>query len=374
MEKEMIFPLPNHGGQLRSLSERYGIPASHLLDFSANINPEGPPAHVLAALRAALEDNTSLTHYPDLDLTELRQAIARYVNVPPECVSISNGFVPLLESALHTLRIKSCVLPVPAFNEYRKTLTRACVSIKPALLSAEDNFSYNIEALFGNPHDAVLLANPQNPSGILHDRHTMLSIIERAAKSNTYILLDEAFIDYAPAHSMAAYVDQFPNMIVFRSVTKFHGIPGMRVSYAVTNAATARALNQNLPPWPVTTLAAHAVVAALADDAYIQRSLHLNHERRAAFEAGLEEIRSRGFNVRSYRSAANFLLLFFADGVDATQLWERMLIEQHIVTRLCTDYEALPAGHIRVAVRTDPENQRFLDSLLSILESNLLHK
>src|ERR1700730_8071301 len=93
---------PAHGGQLRQIAARYGIPVEQLLDFSANINPAGPPSSVLAAIRNALENPSTLTKYPDLDLIESKQAIAKYTGVEPENIAIANGFVPLLEAALRS--------------------------------------------------------------------------------------------------------------------------------------------------------------------------------------------------------------------------------------------------------------------------------
>ena len=67
---------PLHGGQLRQIAERFDIPLSELLDFSANINPAGPPPSVLSTLRASVNDPSTLTEYPDLQQTDLKQAVA----------------------------------------------------------------------------------------------------------------------------------------------------------------------------------------------------------------------------------------------------------------------------------------------------------
>ena len=75
---------PLHGGQLRGIAERFGISASDLLDFSANINPDGPPPNALSAIREGLDDLSTLTQYPDLQETELRESIARYAEVHPK--------------------------------------------------------------------------------------------------------------------------------------------------------------------------------------------------------------------------------------------------------------------------------------------------
>ncbi len=349
---------PLHGGQLREIAERFGIFASELLDFSANINPSGPPPAVLASLRASLDDLSTLTEYPDLRQTELKSSIASYAGTRQEHVVVANGFVPLLEAALRTLDIRSCLLPVPCFVEYRRTLRRAGIEVVPHALSAESCFRYDPAALLGGRPDAILLANPQNPSGVCHDAALMQDLVEKASATNTYVLLDEAFIDYVPEQSLTALTEEYRNLIVFRSVTKFHGIPGLRAAYAVANRALAKSIDGNLPPWPITTLASRAVAAALAERAYAERARVENGERRAELQSDLE---SMGLHV--YSSAANFLLFRLAEGIDPAALWRRMLLEHRIVLRFCGNYEGLPAGHFRAAVRTAPDHDRLVSAL-----------
>ena len=212
--------LPKHGGQLRSIAEAFGIPVGNLLDFSANINPDGPPPGVLKAIRESLEDPQTLNLYPDLDQRALKSALAGYANCSRGDVLVANGVVPLLQASLKALDIRSCLLPVPAFTEYRRVLEANDVAITSIVLTSDRNFAYDVESLLAQRHDAILLANPQNPSGALCDKATMMELVERAAAIGTYVLLDEAFIDYASHASLAEEVARCSNLIVFRSVTK----------------------------------------------------------------------------------------------------------------------------------------------------------
>jgi threonine-phosphate decarboxylase len=111
----MIQETPFHGGQLRQIAERFGIPMSGLLDFSANINPDGPPPVVLSSLRASLDDPAVLNTYPDLDQFELKRAIGRFAGVSPQMITVANGFVPLLESALRLLKGSDVFCPSRRF-------------------------------------------------------------------------------------------------------------------------------------------------------------------------------------------------------------------------------------------------------------------
>lgn len=359
--------LPLHGGQLRQIAEQFGISVSELFDFSANINPEGPPASVLSLLRSSLDNPSTLTSYPDLDETDLKQSLARYAGVCPENIIVCNGFVPLLGAVLQTLRIRSCLLPVPAFVEYRRALACAQVEIFPHALACESGFNYDIEAMSTGSQNAILLANPQNPSGVLTDRETLLEIAVRAAARNQYVLLDEAFIDYCPIASLARETDRYPNLIVFRSLTKFFGMPGMRVAYAVTNSEISVRLQETIAPWSVTTLASLAARAAVEDTPYANRTLALNGERRNQLQKTLGAL-----GIRIYPSAANFLLLRLPDSIDPEVFWKRMILDHRVVLRNCANYEALPDRHFRAAVRNDTENSHLIEALSQTLTSPLI--
>ena len=359
---------PAHGGQLRQIAARYGIPAEQLTDFSANINPSGPPPPVLAAIRHALEEPATLAMYPDFELIELKRTIADYVNAQPENIAIANGFVPLLESVLRSLKIARCLLPVPSFSEYRGVLENVGATVIPYRLSPDRGFEYEtktiFESLLDHSCDAILLANPQNPSGVLCNTQRMKRLIEMAAQHRITVLLDEAFIDYCQVESMVRLGIEQANLIVFRSVTKFFAIPGLRVAYAVSEKHLIHAMNRLIAPWPITSIASQAVCAALDDVAYADESRLANEQRRFWLEEQLTRL-----GVAMYPSSANFLLLRFPAEVPVGLLWERMIVEEQLVLRSCANFEGLAAGHLRIAVRSEPENERLIRSLERVLSS-----
>jgi len=361
-------PPPMHGGQLRQITARYGISSELLIDFSANINPAGPPPSVMAAIRRALEGALALARYPDLDLFELKQTIAGSVGVESENIAVANGFAPLLEAALRSLKIERCLLPVPSFSEYRRTLENAGVGITPYRLPQDKGFEYEIDAilkaLLDHSCDAILLANPQNPSGVLCDAGRMRRLIDTVAQHSITVLLDEAFIDYCPFASLTRPPAEQPNVIVFRSVTKFFAIPGLRVAYAISTSRHIRAMDRSIAPWPITSFASEAVCAALQDGAYAEESRHANEQRRVWLEQELARLK-----IATYASSANFLLLRFPAALDVSLLWERMIVEEQIVLRSCANFEGLAAEHLRIAVRSEPENERLIRGLERLLSS-----
>jgi threonine-phosphate decarboxylase len=357
---------PAHGGQLRQIAARYKILAERLLDFSANINPAGPPSSVLSAIRRALDEPSILAMYPDLELVELKSAAAEYTGTQQDNIAVANGFVPLLDAALRSLKIKRCLLPVPSFREYRNTLENAGVSITLYHLSSGEDFGYAsdaiLNALLKHSCDAILLANPQNPSGTICDVDTMQKLIQMAARSRIMVLLDEAFIDYSPDGSLTQRSIEQRNVIVFRSVTKFFAIPGLRVAYAVGPSSNVLAINRFIAPWPIANFASDAVCTAFRDSVYVEESRLANERRRLWLEQELAQLK-----VATYPSGANFLLLRFSAEVDVSLLWENLIVEEQIVLRSCANFEGLESGHLRVAVRSELENERMIHSLKRVL-------
>lgn len=358
-------PIPAHGGQLRRLAQTYGLDPTHILDFSANINPDGPPGSVLLALQRSLTDPRTLTTYPDLELYELRTAIAAHRQraapdqpdrLDPASIVVANGFVPLLEAAVRSRRLARCLLPVPAFSEYRATLERNGVAVVPHLL-APQTFACDLAALEHHLQitraDSILLANPQNPSGVLTAASTLHALAER--NRHVQVLLDEAFIDYAPRESLTLTAARLPNLIVFRSVTKFFAMPGLRIAYAVAQPDVSAAIFHRLPPWPVSTLAVQAALAALADHAFAEEALALNQERRDILQSSLEAL-----VIRSAPAAANYLLLEISQ---AAQVWERLLAHHAILLRRCDNFENLTDRFLRTAVRDQADNARLISAL-----------
>ncbi len=354
--------LPAHGGQLRQISLRFGIPSSSLLDFSANLHPSGPPSGVLEALRNAIAHPEILRDYPDLDLTELRLSLARYAGVAPSNILIANGMASLLHATLSAFKVSKCLLTLPAFAEYQKTLDHCGVQVRPFVLSPGRNFSIHPEevlaALTRQQCDALLLANPQNPSGVLLPANDLLALIIAVQQHGVRVLLDEAFIDYLPEQSVTMHAQSLGHLIVFRSVTKFFALAGMRMAYAVATEDLRAQVEHFIPSWPVSTLAAIAACSALEDAPYRRNAIIENEAARNLLFADLV---NAGFEV--YSGRANYLLLRLPPGQKSGLVWEELIIHHGIVVRNCENFQGLDDHFLRVAVRSPEDNSRLVSAV-----------
>jgi threonine-phosphate decarboxylase len=365
----LVTPAPRHGGDVEAVSRESGIPVGNLIDFSASINPLGPPPSVLARLRRDSSDASSLARYPDPRYSELRSTLATQLSVPPECLAIANGSAAVFGAIIRAVRPRTCLLPVPAFGEQPRALAAAQCEIERLPLTADTGFRLDTGTLcrtLAERRPAMcVVTNPHNPSGALTTAAEMSLVVHGASAHHVQLVIDEAFIDFAPSETLTVTATRSDHLVVLRSLTKFYGMPALRVGYCVSTPEVIARIDAQLPEWPVTTLAAAAAVEALCDEDYARRT------RRAVADdrRHLRELLA-GDGCDIYESAGNFLLIRLPErGPDSTGLRTQLIRKHHIVVRDCRSFDGMADGRfIRVAVRTRADNRRLADAIRSVLQ------
>ena len=344
-----------HGGGIHSAAAELQRPVAELLDFSASINPLGMPPTVRAAAAAALDE---AIHYPEIHAESLVAALARHHHLDPRHFLPGNGSTPLFALFARTLRPRRALVVRPAFSEYQRVLEIAGTGIDVFDLAPEQDFTLDVTQLLHQitpTTDLLLLANPGSPSGARIEATTILTLAH-ALREQALVAVDEAFIDFCPDASLLAAVATAPNLYIFRSMTKFYAIPGLRIGYLAGPVNGISCLQKESEPWALSTVAIAAAKAALAATAYNEESLQLIPQLRAELANGLRHL---GLHV--YPSAANYLLLRLAapcaDEIVAS------LRQEGILLRSCSNFPPLNAHYLRVAVRTAAENERLLAAL-----------
>jgi threonine-phosphate decarboxylase len=348
-----------HGGRIYEAARRWGIAPEEVIDFSANINPFGPPPGVLAAIEKSLAP-VNLRSYPDSQA--FITALAEKNGIDPDGIVVGSGSAALIFAALRALLPAAALVIEPGFDEY----FRACTAVRSEVLRsrpAEENgfepdFSALAHIIEARKCDLVILNSPHNPTGRVYAREDLLALVEAAEANGVAVLLDEAFIDYAPQDSLLQSAASKSRFVVLRSLTKFFAIPGLRVGYAVCGAGMAAAIREQLDAWPVSTSALEAGRAALAESEYERESRHTNAQAREEFAAAL-----RGIGLMVFPSAANFLLARLPRGPGAELA--RSLESSRILIRRCDSFSGLGDAYIRLAVRAREDNLR----LVSLIEN-----
>jgi len=356
----MTLPPAQHGGNLLALARAAGLPPEALHDFSASINPLGPPAGVAAALQGSLAE---AVHYPEQHAAPLVAALAEAHRLPEESLLAGNGSTELIYLLPRALRPARAAVVTPAFGEYARALELAGVPCDTLPLDPEDGFRFDPQGLPGrlDPDCAlVLVANPGNPSGVPIPPAQLLQLADALA-GRAILAVDEAFVDFCPDYSVLAAVAGRDNLVVLRSLTKFYAIPGLRCGFLAGPAQLVARLAAVQEPWSVGAPAQHAALACLADHGYRRATLRTIPRLRRQLQGGLERL---GLTVTP--SAANYLLGRLPKGVEAPALAARLQL-QGILVRPCTDFAPLDAGWLRVAVRGAAENRLLLRALGALL-------
>ncbi|MEB3102058.1 threonine-phosphate decarboxylase CobD [Ferviditalea candida] len=354
-----------HGGDWATAMEMFPCILDKLLDYSANINPLGPPA----ALQQLLSQQWNfLTRYPDPEVRELRGAISAKYGIMPESVLVGNGAAEVIDLIVRTLKPETVGVIDPTFSEYREASEKYGANIVSIQALAEEEFSVPLEKVIEAlaKVDALFIGQPNNPTGNRWERRYLEELIRSAEKFGTRIILDEAFIDFFPDEadvSMVHEAERSETVVVVRSMTKFYAIPGLRLGYAVAGPSLIRAMKRLQVPWSVNHLAQKAGVLALQDLVYERHSRQLISVERSWLSRELARL-----GCQTYESAANFLLVRLGNHcLDADELQRRLGFEG-ILIRCCTTFIGLNDHYFRVAVRTRTENERFIRALEAALK------
>ncbi|WAL62712.1 threonine-phosphate decarboxylase CobD [Thermocoleostomius sinensis] len=360
---------PAHGGNLTWAASLAGCSPFAILDFSASINPLGPPKSAIAAIHSALK---ALPHYPDPSYQTLRQAIAAEHNfadlgLDADWILPGNGCAELLTWAGRDLAdLSATYLLTPAFGDYQRALNAFGATIVncPLSLASPD---LSLSPFFHRPVPAagLLLNNPHNPSGCLFSVETIGQLLDHFK----LVVIDEAFMDFLwpqQQQSLLGIIQDYPNVVILRSLTKFYSLPGLRLGFAVAHPDRLRQWQQWRDPWAVNVLAEAAAIAVLSDRPFQQQTWEWLEEARSQLFQGLAALPG----LHPLPSTGNFLLVRSSYSVVSLQ---QQLLQQHqILIRDCHSFPELGDQYFRVAVRTHPDNQRLLHGLADIVSSYVL--
>lgn len=351
----------DHGGNVFDMARLLGITADQVLDFSASINPLGMSAVVRSALLSSLD---SIVHYPDASHSELKQALARTHAISAEHFSIANGSTTLIYNLPVILHGRKALIISPAFSEYERALSLHGWDVRHFILAPENNFvidTEKLEIVLAEGFDAMYVCNPGNPSGTLYPLALIKKIYELCHYSGTFMVLDEAFMDFCEEASAKFMIADCDDAVILRSMTKFYGIPGLRLGYAISGASLAGKFGSMMGPWGVNTLALVSGVAALEDVQHNVATVeYVNSEKSRIMEAV-----SRLPHLKVYPSHANYLLVELKNGYTALELKKSLLLHR-ILIRDCSTFTGLTDCFFRMAVRTSQENDRLLESMAKV--------
>jgi histidinol-phosphate aminotransferase len=352
------------GKPISELQREYAL--QDIIKLASNENPWGASPAALQAMHRAIDE---VWLYPDGSAHELKHAIARLLKVRPEQVTLGNGsnelLVLLAEAFLTAAHSGVCAQYGFAIYPLVIGATGArCIEVPALGVGQRMQYGHDLVAMAA-AIDAttrlVFIANPNNPTGTWVEVAALRAFLAAAPK-HTLVVLDEAYYEYARHAGCEGSIDwlqEFPNLIVLRTLSKAYGLAGMRIGYAVSHPEVADALNRIRPAFNVGNVAQAGAIAALADTAHVADVVRRTIAERERVQAALTVA-----GVRCVPSAANFLLVEV--GEHTAQVYEQLL-RGGIIVRPTAGYGL--ARHLRISIGLPQQNDRLIALLTALLRS-----
>ncbi|MFH8803867.1 pyridoxal phosphate-dependent aminotransferase [Streptomyces sp. NPDC017936] len=318
-------------------------------------SPYGPSPLALAAAHEAVDATGT---YPDPTRSAPARAVADLLGVAAEQVVVANGSdeLVLLSALALGEASRPGVTTAGTFPGYRICLENVRRGCREVPLAGTRPGTAALADALGDAGIAYV-CNPHNPTGGALTRAEFDRLVERSAATGTPLVVDEAYLDFAPPGTPGVldYLDTGAPVVALRTFSKAHGLAGLRIGYAVGEAGAIARLRavQGTMPFSVNRAAQAAAVASLADRGHLDRVRRANAAAREEFRAALA---ARG--RRALPSVTNFLAVPVEDSATAELLLER---DHGILVRDAGRF-GLPA-HLRISVGRPGELARLLDAL-----------
>ena len=340
-----------------------GVAKVHKL--SSNETPLGPSPAALEAFRGAADH---LQAYPDGQATRLRQAIGAAHGLNPANILCGNGSDELLGLLAQTYlgAGDEAIFTEHGFLIYR-IQTLAAGGTPVTVKEREERADVDaILAAVTERTRLVFLANPNNPTGT-YLPFGEVRRLHAGLPKRVVLVIDAAYAEYVRRNDYEAGIELVAttqNTVMTRTFSKIYGLAYLRIGWAYCPAEVADVLNRIRGPFNVSGPAIAAGVAALQDQAWVQRAVEHNETWRSRMADSLSTI---GLGVTP--SAANFLLLHFkkGNGKSAPEA-DKFLHEKRIILRRMTEYGFPDA--LRMTIGTEEENRAVIDALTSFMGAN----
>lgn len=341
-----------HGGHTFQISKLLLKSPEEIIDLSSSVNPFNFFSRFLPSRKKL---KFLLNRYPDPEVYEFRKTLSEKYQIPLECILSGNGSMELIYLTLRSFRWDSVLIWEPTFIEYYRGCKLYGISEVKRIFSLkqEEGLEKVKKELSQNSNfQAVFICNPNNPTGWYTKKEVLLELVERFP--SVMFLIDEAFIDFIPEESLLKEAAFYPNLIVFRSFTKFFGLAGIRLGYVVTNQSIVKKLKTYQEPWSVNSLAQYLGVSLLKDANFVSQTLNFFKKEKAYLEKFLKKLK-----INYFPSVANFYFFYLERGGEFTDY----LLKKGILVRNCYNFYGLNENYLRISIKSRRENQIFLREL-----------
>lgn len=349
-----------HGADINSAAELYGLEADKIIDFSSNINP-----FIVDSMDKIVAAGVgSLQKYPDIKYRRLRKNISDYLGVDDSQVIPGNGATEIIYLLMRNLRGRLAIIN-PTFSEYRKGAELAGLSVVDFVMDWKKDFKLDLDEIYRrkDEFDSIFICNPNNPDGSVRE---IKKLLEFAEKEGKLLIVDETFIEFADSEkdrSLVNMVEKSKNLFIIRAVTKFFGIPGIRLGYGISsNRELLQKMYDEKEPWTINSFADSASDFIFKEEEYIRKSKEYFSKERVCMINEINKIDG----IKAFNSDANFILVRF-ENRNVLDLKENLLKRAGLLIRDASNFIGLDSSFARVAIKNHEQNIVLVDAIRSVL-------
>ncbi len=350
------------GKPIELVIREYGIKPEDIVKLASNENPFGVSKKVEIALQKAAKN---VYMYPDDSMYALKDALSKKYQVKNENLIIGAGSDQVIFFAIQAkthpkMKILTAKTTFAMYDIYAKQVG-ATILKTPSHQHVLSEFLEIYEA--NKDIDIIFLCLPNNPLGESLKCEDVYQFLEKI-DSNTLVVIDGAYQDFASAKDAAMHIEpsdlinRFPNTLYLGTFSKSYALGGLRVGYGISQKEITDILYKMRPPFNVTSLSLEGALAALSDEAFVQKTIDNNFKEMTKYESFARENQIDFIN-----SFTNFITLLFSDDVSSKEC-AQILLKKGIIIRDLTSYGV---NGIRVTIGTPTQNDRFLEEFKKLL-------
>lgn len=337
-----------------------------MYDFCYLVNPFFPNQRFMDEMKANFE--TLIREYPSgMGVNAL--LAAKYFELRPEQVCVGNGTAELIKSLMENFSGKLGLI-YPTFEEYPHR--KKADQLVPFWV-INDDFTYTVDDIMnyyeGKDVEAIVLVNPDNPSGHFIVREDLLRLEEWCRQRGISLIIDESFVDFAniPNQTLLTQeiIDKHPKLIVLKSISKSFGVPGLRLGIiASADEKMIAAMKKDVAIWNINSFAEYymQIIEKYKED--YADAMRRFMDVRTRYLDKLCKIKS----LKVFPSQANYVMCRIENGFSSRKLADIMLNKYNILIKDLSTKEGLNGGnYIRLSVKTDEENDVVVNVLNELL-------
>ena len=300
-----------------------------------------------------------------------RKAIMQYAQlrgIPGVTINdiyTGNGVSELINLCMQALLDNGdeILIPAPDYPLWTATATLAGGNVVHYVCDEQSDWYPDIDDIRSKITDktkAIVIINPNNPTGITIPQDLLEEILETCAMQGIFMVVDECFLDFVKdpeKYTLKGKLEKYPGLFILKAFTKRYAIPGVRLGYGFcSDRKVLDRMEAVTQPWNVSTMAQQAGMAALKESEYVEAGRQIIFRESAWMK---EKMRQVGLTV--YPSEANYIFFYGPE-----DLFERC-VAKGILIRDCSNYLGLKKGYYRVAVKLHEQNEKLIEVLEEVL-------